>query len=638
MIREKRSKEKLETYYRKFMEEGVMDANVHPYVAESWQKSRDWKVGSARLEGLPRLGKEEFRLRQGRHQAAIQYVDEYYQTVREFFTNHNLSLLLLDEECYVLRSYAMPFYQISTIDTPGTRLSPKDIGTSSISIAYEHQVPFLLFGPEMWIRECQNSDACSAPVMAGGRMQYILALVAADREPLPYDALVSTVLGLKYALESYLQVQYRLASKNAILDAASFAVYQIHAGVEVTYANRLGQSRLGELGIQAREDEPPNLENVLLNYKHTPIYKGFQGIPSYNKAVTWITNSKTYEDITTIVPMERGEEQDVGSVVALSLPIEDLRTLVAHAVGFSARYNLSSMVGQTVNLTAMKDRAARLARNTYHVMLQGEPGSGKERLAHGMHQASPRAAGPLISVKCGDLPSEVLENELFGFGSPEGDGRPGKLELANGGTLFLDEIEKMPMQVAQRLFAAMQTGVFHRNGETIPRSFDVRLIASCDSDLKRLSERGAFLYELYEVLAKHTIRIPPLRLRREDIPLIASHIIQELAEQHHLPEKTFREDAIEALLNYEWPGNIKQLQVAVEHAFFHTESNEIQPGDIKMVTEPAFGNEWKEDRAVFVKAWQTAGGNISRLANMLDVSRVTLYRYLKKYGLTKSGA
>ena len=101
-----------------------------------------------------------------------------------------------------------------------------------------------------------------------------------------------------------------MASKNAILDAASFAVYQIQAGGEVTYANRLGQSRLGELGIQAREDEPPNLENVLLNYKHTPIYKGFQGIPSYNKAVTWITNSKTYEDITTIVPMERGEEQD----------------------------------------------------------------------------------------------------------------------------------------------------------------------------------------------------------------------------------------------------------------------------------------------------------------------------------------
>lgn len=637
MIREKRSKEKLESYYRRFVEEGVIDPNVHPYVAESWQKSRDWNVNRSRLEGLSRLGKEEFRLRQARHQAAIQYVDAYYQNIREFFTNHNLSLLLLDEECYVLKSYAMPFYQISTVDTPGTRLAPKDIGTSSISIAYEHQVPFLLFGPEMWVEECQNSDACSAPVMVGGRMQYLLALVAVDSEPLPHDAMVSAVLGLKYALESYLQVQAQLAAKDAILDAAPFAVYQIKAGGGMAYANKLGQSRLRELGIEASETEPPNLENVLLNYRHTPIYKGFQGIPSHNKAVTWITTSKTYEDITTIVPLERGEDQLVGSVVALSLPIEDLRTLVAHAVGFSARYNLSSMVGKTVNFTAMKDRAARLARNNYHIMLQGEPGSGKERLAHGMHQASPRAAGPLISLKCGDLPSEVLENELFGFGLPDGEGRPGKLELANGGTLFLDEIEKMPLQVARRLLSAMDTGVFHRNGEKVVRHFDVRLVASCDSDLKRLSERGAFLYELYEKLAKHTIRVPPLRLRREDIPLIATHIVQELAEQHHLPPKSFRADALEALLNYEWPGNIKQLQVAVEHAFFHTEGAEIQPGDIKLVTEPAFGTEWKDDRAVFVKAWQTAGGNISRLANMLDVSRVTLYRYLKKYGLTKSG-
>ena len=126
-----------------------------------------------------------------------------------------------------------------------------------------------------------------------------------------------------------------------------------------------------------------------------------------------------------------------------------------------------------------------------------------------------------------------------------------------------------------------------------------------------------------------------LRNRREDIPKLAVHIIAELAEQHQLPLKSILPETEQKLCQYEWPGNIKQLQSVLEYAFFNTTEAEINPHDISLMGDVKPDNKWKEDKEVFVKAWQAAGGNVSRLANLLNVSRVTLYRYLKKYGLEK---
>ncbi|AIF54216.1 sigma 54-interacting transcriptional regulator [Pelosinus sp. UFO1] len=632
MIRERRSKEKLETYYEKFTSTGVMDPNVHPWVADSWEKSRKQGIPSKDLPKLIKLNKEELARRQHLHHAAMEYLNGLYNQTREHFNVYNLSLLLLDQECYVMKNYALPFFQKSPGELEGSRLAEEDIGTSSISIVHEHKVPFLLFGPEMWIKECQDGDACSVPIMVDGQLVYIVTIVSVEQESLPYSAVVSLLLSIKYSMEQHLTILDQLEARHAILDSVPFAVYHIVPGGDVVYSNKLGKSRLA--GIDAvNNDIVANLNDVVLNYRHTPLYKGFKGIPSYNKEVTWITQRKTYEDITTVIPLE--QEKAVTSVVAVSLPIEDLRTLVAHAVGYKARYSLASMVGETPVFITMQEKAGRVARNNNHLLLQGESGTGKQRMAHAIHQASVRAAGPLISLKCGDILPEVLEEELFGSGEYKDESRPGKLELANGGTLFLDEIEKMPLHVASQLAECLKERQLRRVGEDVQRSFDIRIIAACDSDLKRLTEKGVFFAPLYEIISKSMIRIPPLRARREDIPLLAEHIIEELAEQHNMPVKELLSEAKELLMSYEWPGNIKQLQGVVEQAFFNTEGSKIALKDISLLGETGISSAWKEDKEIFVEAWKVAGGNISRLANMLDVSRVTLYRYLKKFGLDK---
>lgn len=636
MIREHRSREKLEGYYKKYIEQNVLDPNVHPWVAESWQQSQSFAIGTEKLLTEHHLEPEELAAAQRKNANAIGYLETFVEEIREFFQKYNLSLLLVDADCTVLKSYSLPFYQKTPGEIEGARVGIADIGTSSISIAYERKMPFWLFGPEMWVKDCQGGDACSAPIIIGGELVYVLTLVSADYEALPQDAVISLLLTMKNALEMHLSQSMRIKAQETILDATPFAVYHVMPGGDVAYANKLGLQRLAGIGAKNKKDQPYlNLNDVVLNYRHTPIYKGFKGVPSYNKEVTWITRAKTYEDITTVVPFERDSDQAVSSVVAVSMPIEDLRTLVAHAAGYTAKYSLNSMVGDGSVFAALKDKAARVARNKHHVLLQGESGTGKQRMAHGIHQASSRAAGPLISLRCGDATPELLEQELFGVVLSPDISHPGKLELASGGTLFMDEIEKLPKGLALSLAKALQAQKMKRIGENVERPIDVRIIAACDSDLKRLAERGLFEKALYEIVSKSVLRVPALRSRREDIPMLVNHILLELAQQHQMKEKNVLPETIAVLEKYDWPGNIKQLQGVLEYAFFNTPETVIRPENINLMGDIKPDNKWKEDRDVFVKAWQAAGGNVSRLANLLNVSRVTLYRYLKKYELEK---
>ena len=634
MIREKRSREKLAAYYHNFMETGEPDANVHPWVAESWRRCRELKVPSAMMYRGHRLKDDEFMRLQELHAPAIGYLGKMSDVVREFFQKYNLSLLLLDANAVVLKSFSLPYYQLTPGEIEGVRVGQEEVGTSSISLALEHKAPFWLFGPEMWVEECQNSDACSAPVFVGDELCYVVTLVALGQTEIPQDAIITQLLTLKTALESYLSQARRLKAQEAILDATPFAVYHVTQGSEVAYANKLGLSRLAKIGLP-QGDKRPNLSEAVLNYPHTPIYNGFRGVPSHNKEVTWITQARTYEDITTVVPLERDAKQEVSSVVVVSMPIEDLRTLVAHAAGYTAKYSLSSMVGGCNSFAVMQEKAARVARNRHHLLIQGEPGTGKQRLAHGIHHASQRAAGPLITLRCNDATPELLEQELFGAAANNQSSHPGRLELASGGTLFLDEVERMPKNIAAQLAKSLAQGYSCRVGESVERAINVRIIAACDSDLKRLTERGLFDKSLYNIVSRSVIRVPALRSRREDIAGLAKHIISELALQHHLPGKSFDLSTLKALQDYDWPGNIKQLQSVVEHAFFNTKEQVILPTDISLMGDVRPDMKWKEDKEVFVKAWQAAGGNVSRLANLLGVSRVTLYRYLKRYGLEK---
>ena len=620
MIRERRNKEKLASYYKKFMEEGVVDPNVHPWVAESWQRCRAMGLPNETLSRINKLSRSEIEAHQKTHEFIVKYVDGLYEQSKQHFNIHNLSMLLIDENGYVIKNYALPFFQRVIEDIQGMRVLEEDVGTSSISVAREHNVPFLMFGPEMWVKDQHSGDACSAPISVNGKIRYIISFFSLDQTDLPYDLLLSLLLTMKYSIEQHLTMLERWTINQIMMEQLPVSVYWVGTDAEVKYCNDNARKRL-----EGRK----KLEDVFLNYEHIPVKKALSGVSTHRREITWITQDRTYEDITTVMPIKVGSE--VESALVLSMSIEDLKTTIAHATGYSSRYSLYSMVGETSEFLALQHRATRVARTDNNILLQGEPGTGKQRLAHGIHQASSRAAAPLIVVKCVNAPLKELEAEFFG--SMSGD-QPiaGKLELSLGGTLFLDEVEKLPVEMGDKLADALLQGIVNKESGVV-KKFNVRVIAACDSNLKRLADKGLFSRKLYELVLDTTMRVPPLRERVKDIEVIATHILAEMSAQHNLPPKRLSPEAVSLLINCSWPGNIKQLQGVIEQAFFHTPGSIIDAENIKLPGDKTLEKSWKYDKDSFIAAWKSAGGNISKLANMLDVSRVTLYRYLKKYGL-----
>lgn len=621
MIRERRNKEKLASYYKKFMEEGIVDPNVHPWVAESWQRCAAMQLPHETMPKLNKLSREEIVEHQKAHEFIVRYVDGLYEQNKQHFNVHNLSMLLIDEEGYVIKNYALPFFQRVIEDIQGMRVLEEDVGTSSISVAREHNVPFLMFGPEMWIKDSHSGDACSAPVCVNGKIRYIISFFSLDQSDLPYDMLLSLLLTMKYSIEQHLRLLEYWNIYQLTMNELPVSVYWVGKDEKIKYCNNNATSRL-----EGKE----KMEDVFLNYEHIPIKKALKGSPTHRREITWITQDRTYEDITTVLPVKAGN--DVESALVLTMSIEDLKTTIAHATGYSSRYSLYSMVGETSEFLALQHKASRIARSDNNILIQGEPGTGKQRLAHGIHQASPRAAAPLIVVKCYNGPMSELEAEFFGSIDSENQPTAGKLELSLGGTLFLDEVEKLPVEMGDKLADALKNGIV--NKETgVRKKLNIRVIAACDSNLKRLADKGLFSKDLYELVLNTVIRVPPLRERVKDIEVIATHILAEMSAQHSLPPKRLSARALQLLTGCSWTGNIKQLQGVIEQAFFHTPGSIIEADNIKLPGDRALEKSWKYDKEAFIAAWKSAGGNISKLAGMLDVSRVTLYRYLKKYEL-----
>ncbi len=635
MIREHRNREKLINYYKDFAAKGTVDPNVHPWIAESWLESKSYQVNSQKAFPQVHLSAEEIAQLHSKHADAIDYLDHFIDSIIDFLHEYDLSLTLMDAECVVLKKYANPTSKMMN-HLEGALLDVKTVGTLSCNIVQKRKVPFWIFGPEMWMEECHDMNAGSVPIMVNGELAYIVSLAVMQHDKLPQDVVLALLFTLKTALELNIKQSLNIKAQKVILDAAPFAVYHIMPEDKIIYANRMGKERLSAINAINENNEASHLKDIVLNYTHTPIYDGFQGISCYNRETTWITTNKTYEDITTVVPLKNSpKDENIQSVVTVSMPIEDLRTLVAHASGYTAKYSLSSMVGESKPFLQMKERAYRVARNKNHILLQGEAGTGKQRLAHGIHMASMRVAGPLISINCTDSTPELLEQDIFGAATEPDVSHPGKLELASKGTLFIDEIEKMPSGIARMLAQALSEKKTHRIGEKLERNIDVRIIAATDSNLRRLTEKGQFDEKLFNIISRSIIRVPSLRSRRDDIPLLSQNIIEELSRQHQMKSKELLPETQELLRNYDWPGNIKQLQSVVEYSFFNTTGDEIRPIDINLMGNVKPDNKWKTDKDIFLKAWKAAGGNISRLSNLLSVSRVTLYRYIKKYGLEK---
>ena len=286
---------------------------------------------------------------------------------------------------------------------------------------------------------------------------------------------------------------------------------------------------------------------------------------------------------------------------------------------------------------------SRIGPSDANVLITGEHGTGKEVVAQTLHAISPRSSRPMITVNTGGLPEGTFESELFGhvkgaFTDARVD-RVGRFELADHGTLFLDEIANVPMKQQAKLLRVLETGEMERVGSSKTRRVDVRVISATNADLKQESAEGRFRSDLLFRLNTVELHIPPLRERREDIPLLASHFLKAYAERYRKHMDGFDTAATQRMLDHPWPGNVRELDHSIERAVLIGTGEQIQASDLGLESDRA-GSAKIEDMSLeevecllIKKALGRHSGNISHAAEALGLSRSALYRRMEKYGL-----
>ena len=311
------------------------------------------------------------------------------------------------------------------------------------------------------------------------------------------------------------------------------------------------------------------------------------------------------------------------------------------------KFGMENIVGASPAMSQVFEIVQQVAPTRATVLISGETGTGKELIAHAIHNLSPRKNGPFIAVHAAALSPTLLESELFGHEKGAFTGaverRIGRFELADGGTLFLDEIGEIDPAVQVKLLRVLEERAFERVGGAKTLNVDVRLIAASNKDLKKLVSEGKFRDDLFYRLSVVTIALPPLRERREDIPLLVNGFLRQTATENNKDVREITQEAVNVLMAYDWPGNVRELRNTIEQMVVLARGERLTlrdvpaairgGADLTKISVVRTGMTVEEaERQLIIQALKEMGGNRTRAAEKIGMSRRTLHRKLKKYG------
>lgn len=333
---------------------------------------------------------------------------------------------------------------------------------------------------------------------------------------------------------------------------------------------------------------------------------------------------------------------DITEIIEKDYQIEVYRRELRSEDGFHG------ILGSSVEMRKLFDLIENVAISDAPVLIFGESGSGKELVAKAIHEIGPRKDKPYVKVNCAALNDSLLESELFGHVKGAFTGayrsRQGRFEAAHGGDIFLDEIGDLPLSTQVKLLRVLEEKVIERVGDNRPIPVDVRIITATNRDLQELVRKGAFREDLFFRINVIPIHLPPLRERREDIPLLAEAFFRRMKLKTGKDIKGIAEEAMALLVNYPWPGNVRELKSAFEYAFVACQGPFIevyhfpphiykQEIPIKNKETPVSLNKEELKKQELIKALEKAGGNQSEAARILGISRVTVWNRMKRYGI-----
>ncbi|HHY33219.1 MAG TPA: sigma 54-interacting transcriptional regulator [Firmicutes bacterium] len=578
---------RLEAAWRTFVQTGEIDSTVvRPVIAESWKRCRALGLDPQDTRCFDLADENEVRARISANEQLISTAWSFMSTLYKLVAGSGFRVDITDGEGFLLRSIGddQVLQETSRVRlAPGASRHESRAGTCAIGLALMLDEPVQVVGAEHYNVHIHWVTCSAAPIHDHtGKIVGVLNMTG--RRELVHKHTIGIVASMSEAIERELALERSLHEIRTLNRFLGTVFDSIRDGLVAVSSDgtimRVNEAALRIFGIE-REDalgRPidaafglfPSVVQILKQSKHREFKE---------HEISIRTGHGTTRCLATIRTLRNASGDSIGTLAVFD-KMERVRSLVRRMVGAQARFTFDDIVGESPSLQEAVRLAKAASRTDSRVLLCGESGTGKDLFAQAIHNASARKDGPFVAINCGAVPTELIESELFGYeegaftGARRG-GKPGKFELAEGGTLFLDEVESMPLEMQVKLLRALADDQVMRIGGTEMIPINVRIIGATNRNLADEVRAGRFREDLYYRLNVVNVSIPPLRQRREDIPLLVRHFLDRHgfgascgphARGGTDPKFAISPDALEALKKYEFPGNVRELQNVLERA------------------------------------------------------------------------
>jgi len=629
--------ETLKEIWAEFIYEGKLDPRIQPPVADSWQKCRAYGVNPEGGCGT-RVADAVFQSIKDANRTLIDTAMPIMHSVFEIVQRSHFMLVLTDAVGYILVSIGDEMIISKTRDmryVAGALWNSQSVGTNAISVALDYDTAIQMVGPEHYCRS-HHGWTCSAAPIHGENGEVIGCINMSGDADKAHDHTLGLVLAAVYGIEGQMSLLRSREILRTALEVSADGIMLVGTDYHPIWGNSAALRLFGaEADALTRLDVRTLMPDIRWNSDE------------------WNDNAKFFADDTRV----RTHTGTVRCTAAIT-PAENFGTRTMNVTlkkqkhlidsvnkmsGNRASYTFDDIYTRDMGMKKTIALARKYALYDGNILIEGDSGTGKELIAQAIHNAGSRAGGPFVAINCASIPRDLLETELFGyeagaFPGSSGEGNPGRFELANRGTLFLDEISELPLEFQSKLLRAVETHCINRLGGGQDVQLDIRIITATSTRLEEAVTAGSFRRDLYFRLNVLKLEIPPLRERPGDISYCAGMFLERLNRSHPDMEKSFAPEFVAGLMKYDWPGNVRELQNGIERAFYSSVESILTEDSLRYVMPTAPRKEEPEpqlsgEAGEILAALTVAGGSVDAAAARLGVSRATLYRRLKKYGI-----
>ncbi|HBK61932.1 MAG TPA: sigma-54-dependent Fis family transcriptional regulator [Firmicutes bacterium] len=670
--------------WRNFVNTGDVDSSaLRPEVAASWRRSKEALVDPKDALGRLSMGRAGVDALRESHRDLIEVARPFMSSLYRFVAGSGFIVILADEQGQAMDVLgdedALRRAGLVNL-VPGSSWAEHHVGTNGIGTALASASPLQISGYEHYC-ERFHTWTCSAAPILGEQGQIVGALQMSGPSTRTHAHTLGMVVAAAEAVRAQMRINAKMRQLTLLNDNLNKMFLITSDGILLVddrgIAQRANPVAEGILGAPMAAAEPggPYTEPIyeLVNKPHYFTQMLGIGKPFDDIEMTLKTRGGPVHCLVAAKPIHDDEGNISGGVISLN-PSKRITKLISRYSGSYATFRFEDILGNEEKLRRAVELASIASQSDSNVLICGESGTGKEMIAQAIHNRSRRVDRPFVPVNCGAIPRELVGSELFGYeegaftGAARG-GRPGKFELASGGTLFLDEIGDMPLEQQVALHRVLQDKRVIRIGGSAVTQLDVRVISATNKDLLQAVARGSFRQDLYYRLNVIQIQLPPLRERPDDIPLLFDFFLAKTGSRLGSEVHEVDPRVVECLMGYDWPGNVRELQNVVErmvsiatdgriglqhvpeeilspHADAERPAPAVAPAAWQAAgqeTAPAarfadFADERRRMRRLLqqreqehlLALMQKHGGNISRVARELGVSRNTVYRRIDK--------